>query len=65
MTKIEVIQAFCKLSNEIRTEVFNDDVPADCFCHDNVFFQFDRNVLAWIKEAVQEKLQRELKKMPS
>lgn len=60
MTKYDVKQFFCKLSY-IVMEHFNFNVSADCFCGKNetLNYNFDKKVLEFIQDAVNEKIARE------
>lgn len=66
MKKEEIIEALCKLCSTVGTEVFDNKYAHDCFCHKNTCpfeFNFDKLILDYIKEAVQEKMTREREKM--
>lgn len=62
MDKSEVIEALCILANEAGEHRFNHTVASDCFCQysgPDESFLFDEEVLQFIKDAVDEKLNRE------
>ena len=64
MTKQEVIEELCNLSSKV-ARFMKNRVPADCFCGKNFLvnnsFQFDVRVIEFIQNAVNEKIERELK----
>lgn len=53
MIKEEVIKKFCELSTKVGKEVFNSTVPHDCFCVNSPNFQFSPEIIAFITEAVE------------
>lgn len=61
MTQEETILEFCKLLSRVNTEVFNSQHAANCFCGDNPSFSYENDGVAldFIKQAVQEKIDRE------
>ena len=63
MDKSEVIQHFCELASTVGEVKFRHKIPHDCFCKDSHCsfgsFQFDEEVLQFIKDAVNEKMNKE------
>ena len=62
MDKSEVIEALCVLADKVGEQRFNHTVASDCFCENggpDESFRFDKEVLQFIKDAVDEKLNRE------
>ncbi len=62
MKKEEVIERFCKLSTEVNVNIFDFDIPSDCFCLKNFnpkYFQFDEKILNFIEDAVKTKIDNE------
>lgn len=63
MDKSDVIQHFCELASTVGEVKFEHKIPHDCFCKDSCYsfgdFQFDEEVLKFIKDAVDEKLNKE------
>lgn len=62
--KEEVILQLCDLASRVGEVKFRHTVPHDCFCDegspDDNYFQFDEKVLAYIVEAVNERLREEI-----
>ena len=63
MRKGNVIKEFCRLSTEVGG-YFNHKYPHDCFCvesrdYSKYSFQFDNNIINFIKEAAHEKMYKE------
>jgi len=63
MSKDQVIKQFCQLSSKVMDRVFSFSKPADCFCEnkESVNYQYSPEVIEFIKQAVQEKLDRQMK----
>ena len=62
--KREVISKLCKLSTHIMEKEFGCKHSADCFCGDSITsftFEFSPEILNFIEEAIEEKLQRDAK----
>jgi len=62
MDKSEVIEALCELADKVGEHIFNHTVASDCFCENggpDELFRFDEEVLQFIKDAVDEKLNKE------
>jgi len=70
VTKEEVLSRFCKLSDQVMTEVFKCNIPADCFCSTCdtealIFnFQFSEQIIRFIETAVGDRI-REIKRTNS
>ena len=66
MNKDQVIKKFCELSGTVMRKKFKCSIPADCFCGENNStcgdFQFEQCIIDFIKEAINEKLDKEMKK---
>ena len=59
MDKEQVIEELCLLGSQVGAEVFNHKVAHDCFCQHatgTFNFQFDQEVLDFIKGAVEDKI---------
>lgn len=65
MNKKEVIESFCELATKVGEEVFNHQFAHDCFCGASPMvtslhtFQFEKPVLDFIVDAVNEKIAKE------
>ena len=63
MTRDDVLRELCALASKVGAELFNDDYSHDCFCAeriaDDTDFRFERSVMDFIKQAVEEKMVRE------
>lgn len=62
LEKAEVIEALCILADKVGEHKFNHTVASDCFCENGdpeEYFRFDEEVLQFIKDAVDEKLNKE------
>lgn len=63
MDKSEVIEALCVLADKVGEHKFKHTVASDCFCQKvgppDELFRFDEEVLQFIKDAVDEKLNKE------
>lgn len=62
MDKLEVVDALCVLADKVCKHKFNYTVASDCFCQNggpDELFRFDEEVLQFIKNAVDEKLNKE------
>jgi hypothetical protein len=63
MTRAEVIEAFCALSEQVMSKKFNCSRAADCFCSDDPKFygnfQFEPEIIEFINSAVQDALRKE------
>lgn len=61
LDKSEVIQRFCKLASKVGEVKFKHKIPHDCFCKEKCYnqnyFQFDEEVLEFIEDAVNDKLE--------
>ncbi len=61
MNKEEVLEEFCKLSELVGRVKFNHLYPYDCFCGKNKDirgYMYGEEILTFISEAVNEKLER-------
>ena len=61
MRKDEVIEDFCRLSSKVSDHLGNQ-FAADCICkcvHNESYFQFEEQVMDFIREAVEEKISKE------
>jgi hypothetical protein len=61
LTKEQVIERFCELSDKVATKLYNNTEPADCFCRGEKFntvgsFQFSASVMNFICEVVENHL---------
>ena len=63
MNAKEVKERFCKLARKVMDEKFECQVCSDCFCGENgkdaekdTYYQFEEGIMAFIEEAVAEKL---------
>jgi len=61
MTRQEVIERFCQLSDEVNKSVFHYDVPSDCFCGHSEFprsfhYEYSEKILNFIEEAVNKSI---------
>lgn len=58
----EVIREYCEIGG-IVGRYFSSEYAYDCFCRDrnpnHLYFQYEKQVLAFIHEAVAEKIERE------
>lgn len=61
MRKKEVISALCQLVTKVgKTKAFEDKMAAhDCFCLSNILCIVDDSIVEFIKQAVEEKIQRQ------
>lgn len=61
----EVIKKFCELSTMVMEEHFECDVPADCFCEQDLFknkignYGFSGKIMEFIYQAVVDKIRDE------
>jgi len=62
MNKDQVIKRLCALSSNVGSRKFKSSIPHDCFCEDGknscFSFQFDEQIIEFIEQAVNEKLNR-------
>jgi len=59
MHKDDVIEQFCELATLVGDNVFHNKYAHDCFCQDtNADFQFEPQIMKFIKDAVKEKIAR-------
>ena len=61
--EIEVLEFFCKITTDVGAKIFHNEVATDCFCgivlrNFSSSFSVDQKVLDWIKEAIEEKINR-------
>jgi len=59
----KVIAVLCDICTDINDKVFEYSGPSDCFCGKNPviedsFFQFDESIINFIKDAVNEKIEK-------
>lgn len=63
MTREEVIEAFCALSEQVMSKKFRGQRAADCFCGNNATslpnFQYEPEVMQYIEDAVYVALRNE------
>jgi len=62
MSKKEIVIRLCMLTTKVMNKKYNYTEPADCFCDASVLnssFNFSPEVLKFIEEAVDEKLEKE------
>ena len=54
MKKQEVIAQLCELASMVGNDVFNSQLPHDCFCDPlpDPYYQFDSQVMEFISNAV-------------
>ena len=69
MNAVEVKRRFCALARKVMSEHFEGQLCADCFCGENgahpdkdPYYQFEEPIMAFIEEAVAEKLSATPKK---
>ena len=60
--KKETLTRLCKLTDRVKTEVFHETLPADCFCRNGDAFtpdhqSTDNTVLTFIELAVNSSIQ--------
>jgi hypothetical protein len=59
MHKDDVIEQFCELATLVGDNVYHNKYAHDCFCNlTRADFQFDPQVMQFIKDAVKEKMAR-------
>lgn len=68
MKKQEVLEELCSLANKVNRNQFNFTHAADCLCGMNPLsheptFNFSREVMEFIKTAVNEKLEKQWENM--
>jgi len=66
MTRQEVLSKLCEITSEVGREVYHSQYAHDCFCGASKFadkgifkFLFESQVLDYIRDAVNEKMERE------
>jgi hypothetical protein len=60
MHKDDVIEQFCELATLVGDNVYHNKYAHDCFCPSLIKpnFQFDSQIIQFIKDAVKEKIAR-------
>lgn len=62
MNKEDTINTLCQLLTSVKDNVFNNQVPADCFCNecsfDDSFFCMHPDIIKFVQDAVAEKIKR-------
>lgn len=63
LTKQEVIESFCNLATDVNSTVFDYKLASDCFCGAPCSgdYRFDSEILDFIVDAVQNKIEGEQK----
>ncbi len=61
MKKQEVLERLCALCTLVADQKYDHKIPADCFCgiRSESFFDFHPEILAFIENAITEKLKGE------
>lgn len=63
MNKEETIHELCEIASIVGATAFDHQEAHDCFCgrnpHGEQYFQFSEKVIAFIREAVNEKCEKE------
>lgn len=64
LTRDEVLATLCELATSVMIEKFGGNVPADCFCAERPLrdindYQFDTEVMDYIRVAVAQRIVRE------
>lgn len=63
VTKQETIEELCGVATKVNDKVFDYSLATDCFCtkEESSDYRFEERVLEFIKEAVNEKIDREVR----
>lgn len=56
----EVIARLCAIASNVAKRQFQNDLPADCFCHEKkmIGFQFSDQILDFMEVAVEEHINK-------